>query len=111
MRILLVEDNPDDIELTREALLEMDVPTELTVAEDGVEAMRLLCADETQAQMVRPDLILLELKLPSKSGLEVLAELKREQDLRRIPVVVLSTSDAERDVLDAYESHANGYVV
>ena len=111
LTILLVEDNPDDIDLTREALAEIDVPTTLIVAEDGVKATELLRDAETSEQNGRPDIILLDLKLPRKGGLEVLADVKADDNLRRIPVVVLTTSDAERDVLDAYDGHANGYVV
>ncbi len=111
IEILLVEDNPDDIDLAREALAEIDAPTHLTVAEDGAQAMAILRKEGEHAEGQTPHFILLDLKLPRKSGLQVLEETKADQDLRRIPVVVLTTSDAEGDILDAYELHANAYVV
>lgn len=108
--ILLVEDNPGDIRLTQEALREGRVRNELQVARDGVEALDLLCRRGQFANAARPDLILLDLNLPRKDGREVLAELKAHGDLRRIPVVVLTTSQAEEDILASYDLHANCYI-
>jgi CheY-like chemotaxis protein len=108
--ILLVEDNPADIRLTREALREGKVANELQVARDGVEAMDLLARRGKFSDAVRPDLILLDLNLPRKDGREVLAELKADETLRRIPVVVLTTSQAEADIVESYDLHANCYI-
>jgi len=110
IEILLVEDNPGDVRLTREALKEGKVKNRLTVASDGVEAMAFLRREGEYASSPRPDLILLDLNLPRKDGREVLAEIKADPALRRIPVVVLTTSDAEQDVLRSYNLHANCYV-
>lgn len=111
LRVLLVEDNPDDVELTQEALADADVETELTVAEDGVEALAKLRPAGGRPGEANPDLILLDLNLPRKNGFQVLEEIKSDPDLKRIPVVVLTTSDELRDVATAYDSHANAYVV
>lgn len=108
--ILLVEDNPGDVLLTREALKDAKVRNELNVAEDGVEAMAYLRREGKYADAPRPDLILLDLNLPKKDGREVLAEIKRDPTLKRIPVVVLTTSQAEEDILRSYNLHANCYV-
>jgi two-component system, chemotaxis family, response regulator Rcp1 len=108
--ILLVEDNPGDIRLTQEALREGRVRNELQVARDGVEALDLLCRRGRFADAARPDLILLDLNLPRKDGREVLAELKADDRLRRIPVVVLTTSRAEEDIVTSYDLHANCYI-
>ena len=108
---LLVEDNPGDVELTREALEEARVRNRLHVVSDGEEALAFLRREGRHAQAPRPDLVLLDLNLPRLGGREVLAAIKRSDDLRRIPVVVLTTSEAERDVLGAYELHANAYIV
>jgi chemotaxis family two-component system response regulator Rcp1 len=110
IEILLVEDNPGDVRLTREALNEAKMNNRLHVAGDGVQALRFLRREEEHAEAPRPDLILLDLNLPKKSGREVLEEVKADPDLRRIPVVVLTTSEAERDILRSYELHANAYV-
>jgi two-component system, chemotaxis family, response regulator Rcp1 len=106
VEILLVEDNPADVRLTEEALSEGKVANVLRVAEDGVVALEMLRRKDVPA----PDLILLDLNLPRKSGQEVLREIKDDPDLRRIPVVVLTTSSAERDILRSYELHANCYI-
>jgi two-component system, chemotaxis family, response regulator Rcp1 len=111
LRILLVEDNPDDVDLTREALEENNVETELALAEDGVVALEMLRREGEYANQETPDLILLDLNLPRKTGFQVLEELKSDPDLRRVPVIILTTSDEVRDLLNAYELHANGYVV
>jgi two-component system, chemotaxis family, response regulator Rcp1 len=108
--ILLVEDNPGDIRLTQEALREGCVESELQVARDGVEALDLLRRRGRYADAARPDLILLDLNLPRKDGREVLAALKADDSLRRIPVVVLSTSRADEDIRASYDLHANCYI-
>jgi chemotaxis family two-component system response regulator Rcp1 len=110
IEILLVEDNPGDVRLTQEALDEAKMNNHLHVAVDGVQALRFLRREEEHAEAPRPDLILLDLNLPKKSGREVLEEVKADPDLRRIPVVVLTTSEAEQDILRSYELHANAYV-
>ncbi len=108
--ILLVEDNPADVRLTREALREGKVRNNLHVATDGVEAMAFLHREGHHADAVRPDLILLDLNLPKKDGRQVLEEIKADPSLRLIPVVVLTSSEAEQDILRAYNLHANCYV-
>lgn len=109
-RILLVEDNPGDARLTTEALRETKVGNEVTVVEDGVEALAYLRREDPYADAPRPDLILLDLNLPRKDGREVLAELKQDPELERIPVVIFTTSHADQDILSTHELHANGYV-
>ncbi len=110
IEILLVEDNPGDVRLTREALQDARITNRMSVAEDGVEALAFLRRQDRYAQAPRPDLILLDLNLPRKDGREVLAEVKADPLLRRIPVVILTTSAAERDILKAYDLHANCYI-
>lgn len=110
IEVLLVEDNPGDVRLTREALREAKVRNHLHVAPDGVAALAFLRREEEHAGAVRPDLILLDLNLPRKSGREVLEEIKADPSLRAIPVVILSSSEAEQDILRAYDLHANCYV-
>ena len=110
IEILLIEDNPGDVRLTQEALRENKVRNKLHVVEDGVEAMAFLRREGKYADVPRPDLILLDLNLPKKDGREVLAEIKSDEDLGRIPVVVLTTSQAEEDILRAYGLNANCYV-
>jgi two-component system response regulator len=110
VEILLVEDSPGDVQLTIEPLRDAKVSTHLHVANDGEEALAFLRHDEGFEGVPRPDLVLLDLNLPRKSGHEVLEEIKSDPDLRRIPVVILSTSDAEDDVLAAYDRSANCYV-
>ncbi len=110
-RILLVEDSPSDVELTQEALAQAKVANELFVVRDGEEAMDFLLRRGAFADAPRPDLILLDLNLPRKDGREVLAEIKEDPELRLIPVVVLTTSEAERDLLKSYDLHANAFVV
>ena len=107
--ILLVEDNPADVRLTLEALAG-PVRNRLHVVKDGVEAMAFLRREGLYAEAVRPDLILLDLSLPGKDGREVLAEVKRDRDLQRIPIVILTTSDAALDILRSYELHANCFI-
>jgi len=108
--ILLVEDNPGDIRLTQEALKENKVRNKLHVVRDGVEAMDFLRRENGYAKAPRPGVILLDLNLPKKSGREVLEEIKQDPDLCTIPVVILTTSAAEADVLRSYELNANCYV-
>ena len=110
IEILLVEDNPGDARLTLEAMREAKVRNRIHVVEDGVEAMEFLRRQGRFGEAPRPDLILLDLNLPRKDGREVLAEVKADPELKRIPVVVLTTSRAEEDVLRAYNLHANCYV-
>ncbi len=109
-RILLVEDNPGDVRLTMEALKEGRIMNELFVVNDGVEAIDFLRRRGTHAESGRPDLILLDLNLPKKNGREVLAEIKSDESLRRIPVVILTVSRAEEDILKSYDLHANCYI-
>jgi chemotaxis family two-component system response regulator Rcp1 len=111
IEILLVEDNPGDVRLAREVLRDARVHNRISTVKDGVEALAFLRHTGTYAGAPRPDLILLDLNLPRKDGREVLADIKADQDLRRIPVIVLTTSQDERDVLGAYESYANCYIV
>ncbi len=110
IEILMVEDNPGDVRLTVEALKEGKVRNKLHVVEDGVEAMAFLRGEGEYADAPRPDLILLDLNLPKKDGREVLAEIKGDPNLRRIPVVVLTVSEANEDILKTYDLHANCYV-
>ena len=110
IEILLVEDNPGDVELTKEAFDEGKIGNRLNVAGDGVEALAYLRRQGKYKDMTRPDIVLLDLNLPKKSGLEVLAELKDDEDLRSIPVVVLTTSRAEEDIARSYHAHANCYI-
>jgi two-component system, chemotaxis family, response regulator Rcp1 len=110
IEVLLVEDNPGDVRLTREALKDGKVSNNLSVAQDGVEALRFLRREGPYAGAPRPDLVLLDLNLPKKDGREVLQEMKQDRSLRTIPVVVLTSSDAERDIVGAYELQANCYI-
>lgn len=110
IEILLVEDSPADVRLTKEVLGEARVRNTLHVVRDGVDAMAFLRREGGYADAPMPDLILLDLNLPRKPGREVLAEVKRDPALKRIPVVVLTTSVAERDILEAYGLHANCYI-
>ena len=110
VEILLVEDNPGDVRLTAEALQEGKVWNRLSVAPDGVEALAFLRREGTHVAAPRPDVILLDLNLPKKDGRQVLAEIKSDTDLRRIPVVILTTSKAEEDIVKTYDLHANCYI-
>ncbi|MAG36817.1 MAG: response regulator [Dehalococcoidia bacterium] len=110
IEMLLVEDNPDDVDLTIEALEDAKICNRLHVVSDGVAALAFLRREGDYAHAPRPDLILLDLNLPKKDGREVLAEIKRDPDLRRTPVVVLTTSSADEDILRAYDLHANCYI-
>jgi two-component system, chemotaxis family, response regulator Rcp1 len=108
--ILLVEDNAGDVRLTMEALKDAKVKNRVFVAGDGVEALAFLRREGKYANAVRPDLVLLDLNLPKKDGREVLAEIKEEPDLKRIPIVVLTMSKAEEDIIKTYNLHANCYI-
>jgi two-component system, chemotaxis family, response regulator Rcp1 len=110
VEILIVEDNPGDVRLTVEALKEAKVRNNLSVVTDGVEAMEFLRRKGRFASAVRPDLILLDLNLPRKDGREVLKEIKADPELLRIPVVILTTSQAEQDIVRTYNLHANCYI-
>jgi CheY-like chemotaxis protein len=118
IEILLVEDNPGDVNLTRialaaspwETLRDQEIDVHLNVVADGVEAMNFLHRQGEYQQSVHPDLILLDWNLPRKDGREVLVEIKADERLQRIPVVVLTTSELEADILKAYDLHANCYI-
>ncbi|MBI3537832.1 MAG: response regulator [Chloroflexi bacterium] len=110
IEILLVEDNPGDVRLTLEGLKEAKVRNKVRVVEDGEDALAFLYRKEKYAGMPRPDLILLDLNLPKKDGRQVLAEIKADENLRRIPVVILTSSQAEADIVKAYDSYANCYI-
>ena len=110
VEILLIEDNPGDARLAREALRDAKVRNNLSWVTDGVEGLAYLRQEGKYSQSVRPDLILLDLNLPRKDGREVLSEIKVDEKLRRIPVVILTTSQAEEDVLRAYHLNANCYI-
>ena len=110
IEILLVEDNPGDVRLSIEVLRDAKVHNHLNTVSDGVEALAFLRHEGIYADAPHPDLILLDLNLPKKDGREVLAEIKADDKLKRIPVVVLTTSQSEEDILKAYELHANCYI-
>jgi chemotaxis family two-component system response regulator Rcp1 len=110
IEILLVEDSPGDVRLTREAFKDAKVHVNLNVASDGAEAMDFLNREGEHANAPRPDLILLDLNLPKKDGREVLEEIKESPTLKSIPVVVLTTSASEGDILRSYKLHANCYI-
>jgi len=108
--VLLVEDDPGDVLLIREAFADYKVGNVLATVSDGVEAMRFVRGEGEYEGVERPDLVLLDLNLPRKSGTEVLAEIKSDPELSMIPVIVLTTSEAEEDVLRSYKMHANAYI-
>ena len=110
LEVLLVEDNPGDIRLTKEALRNGDVAVSLNVARDGVEAIDFLHRQGSFANAPRPDIILLDLNLPRKNGREVLSEIKGDPNLKRIPVLVMTTSRADQDIDRAYSLNANCYI-
>ncbi|MGM0588974.1 MAG: response regulator [Bacteroidota bacterium] len=110
VEILLIEDNEADVRLTREGIKEAKINNNLSVVRDGEEAMDYLHKRNGFEDVPRPDLVLLDLNLPKKDGREVLEEIKSSEDLRRLPVVVLTTSEAEKDIVKSYELHANCYV-
>lgn len=108
--ILLVEDDPGDVLITKEALEHSKVTNSLSVVDDGEQALAFLRREGEYSDATRPDLILLDLNLPRRDGREVLAEVKNDPELRRIPIVVLTTSQAEEDILRSYDLHANAFV-
>lgn len=110
INILLVEDNPADVNMMQETLEESDVALTLHVVNDGEKAMAFLNREGEFAAAPRPDLVLLDIGLPKKNGLEVLSEIKGDPALRRIPVIILTTSKAEEDILKSYDLHANSYI-
>jgi CheY-like chemotaxis protein len=110
IQVLLVEDNLGDVRLTQEALRDAKVRNNLHVVADGVEAMAFLRREGRYAGVPRPDLVLLDLNLPKKGGLEVLEEIKTDPHLQHIPVVILTTSQAEQDIVQSYRHRANAYV-
>jgi len=107
VEVLLVEDNEDDIDLTKEAFSEARIKLNLHIARDGIEALKFLRDSENPT----PDLILLDLNMPRKDGRETLADLKADPRLKRIPVIIITTSEADADVLSAYNQNANSYIV
>jgi CheY-like chemotaxis protein len=110
IEVLLIEDDPGDVLMTREAFENHRVGNNLIVVSDGAEAIAYLRREDPFADAVRPDLVLLDLNLPRRDGREVLAEIKGDQDLHQIPVVILTTSQSEEDILSSYQLHANAYV-
>ena len=110
IEVLLVEDDPGDVLMTQEAFADHKVRNNLTVVADGAEALSYLRREGAYANAVRPDLILLDLNLPRRDGREVLEEIKKDDELCQIPVVVLTTSSADEDILRSYQLHANAYV-
>lgn len=110
VNVLLVEDNPGDVRLTQEAFKEAKIFIKLDVTMDGAEAIKFLRKEGNYADVVTPDLILLDLNLPKKDGREVLKEIKTDDTLKRIPVVVLTTSNAEQDIMKSYNLHVNCYI-
>jgi CheY-like chemotaxis protein len=110
IEVLLVEDDPGDVLMTREAFEEHKIGNKLNVVSDGVEALAYLRREGQFADAVRPDLILLDLNLPRRDGRQVLEEIKSDEDLRQIPVVILTTSQLDEDILRSYQLHANAYV-
>lgn len=110
IQVLLVEDSPGDVRLTREALRDANVAIQLHVASDGVEALAFLRREDAHAGAPRPDLILLDLNLPRMDGREVLAWIKADPDLKTIPTIILTTSEAEDDIVTSYQLQANSYL-
>lgn len=111
INVLIVEDNRADIRLVQEALKEGKICIGLNVAEDGIEAMTYLRKEDKYKDVNTPDVVLLDLNMPKKSGFEVLEEMKEDENLRRIPVIVMTISKAEEDILKSYNLHANAYIV
>lgn len=111
VNLLLVEDNPGDVRLTQEALKESNAKVNLHVVVDGEEALDFLFQRNSFEEASKPDIILLDLNLPKKNGLEVLEEIKKHEVLRTIPVIILTTSDAEHDILKGYSMHANCFII
>lgn len=110
IEILLIEDNPGDVRLTKEALKEGKIRNKLTVVGDGIEAMAYLRKEKKYKNSTRPDLVLLDLNLPKLNGREVLTKIKKDPSLKTIPVVILTTSEADQDIYDSYDRYANCYI-
>lgn len=110
IEILLIEDNPGDVRLTLEVMKEGKVLNNINVVTDGIEALKYLYMEDPYSNMPKPDLILLDLNLPGKDGREVLAEIKNDDNLKCIPVIILTTSQAEQDILMTYELHGNCFI-
>lgn len=110
IEVLLVEDNIGDSRLIQESFKDLKVPNILHIVKDGVEALQFLKKEDSFKDSVRPDIILLDLNLPRKNGFEVLSEIKQDEDLRTIPVIILTSSKSEIDIAKAYKYHANSYV-
>lgn len=110
INLLLVDDSPEDIQLTKLALRQANIPAKISVAYDGIECLKLLHACMESEDKLLPDLILLDLNMPRKDGKEVLEELKRDPALKTIPVIILTTSQSDKDILESYERYANSYV-
>jgi len=110
IEILLVEDNPGDVRLTEKAFEEGSLANDLDVVTDGVEAMRYLRQEDEYAEKTLPDIVLLDLNLPKKNGDEVLEDIKTDDDLKHLPVVILTSSEAEEDIAATYNKHANAYL-
>lgn len=110
IEILMIEDNPGDVRLTKEVLKDSKLHNRLNIARDGMEALQYLRREQSYETAVRPDLILLDWNLPGKNGSEVLREIKEDPELRSIPVVVLTSSEAEEDIVKAYDGYANCYI-
>ena len=110
IEVLLVEDNPGDVRLTQEAFLDANPSVHLHIASDGVEAMAFLRREGSHSRDPRPDLVLLDLNLPKMDGREVLAQIKKDESLKTIPTVILTTSDAEGDIAKSYQLQANCYL-
>lgn len=111
IEILLVEDSPGDVELTQEAFHEAKITNRLHVTRDGEEALEFLYQRGRHEHAVRPDLVLLDLNMPGKNGKEVLAIIKEDENLKEIPVIVLTSSEAEMDIAKSYQLHANAYII
>ncbi|WP_336338393.1 response regulator [Haloarcula brevis] len=110
VEVLLAEDNPNDIELTRKAFEEGKMLNNLHVVQDGVEAIQFLRQEDEYADAPRPDIVLLDLEMPRKGGVEVLEDMEQDPVLKKLPVVVLTSSEAERDIVESYEHSANAYL-
>ncbi|MCB1782646.1 MAG: response regulator [Alphaproteobacteria bacterium] len=111
IEILMVEDNDGDVFLTRRAFEKAKIRNNIVIAQDGEKALSLLRNEDGAEDFILPDIILLDINLPGKDGKQVLAELKQDENLKRIPIVILTSSQADQDIIKSYELHANGYIV